>query len=643
MSTTYLSFAVDSDEPLPLRTTFQERPPSIIIEFPKRQVIGVLPERSLVSRGAVQALTTQYEPQAGEAAQRGRFIRSVQVVLSAPYAYRVRSESRRVIVEIDHPASVAASAVEVGLRGGTIIGGIGAGPVSGRFRAMQDALVQATPTPWTLQLQPLSNSRHSGTIAPGPGRVLDATSPRAPASHPPVSPRTAPAASPVVLVVLAAALVGLGIGGWLIASRDRLVSWWTQRRPEGAKTRLPSGVVLIDQLVWRAFERQGYQLLIETELTPSPLGTLRVVMKEGVKSALMFVGHGPFFEKQTVERFVRAMREAGVDQGVLVAAGSFTVPAQRIAKEHRVTLIGREQLTELLSTGAGSEYFTRQLEQQRLRLDEAKETIAQLTSELETLRRQRNEASWYLGEERAKAAALEARLEDSAQQLRRYESETKRWEQEAASLKKQWEESQWYLGEAQVRLRHIEAQRSRFDELAARAEAADRGQAEANWYLGEARSKQEALEAQLSELEARGADATQRECALREAVERLAQELRALHSHRERRRSSRVNVPDAAVDLYDAADGAEDPVFSGSPSNISLTGLGIDADRELPTALRARVRLPDCEPLDASVRVVWQQSDTQTGRYHSGCRLIGLSEATKDLINKTVERLQAFP
>ena len=81
-------------------------------------------------------------------------------------------------------------------------------------------------------------------------------------------------------------------------------------RAQQAGGRLPSGIILMDQLVWRAFERQGFQLMTELELSPPLGGTLRVMMKDGTKAALLFVRNGPFLEKQTVELFTRALREA---------------------------------------------------------------------------------------------------------------------------------------------------------------------------------------------------------------------------------------------------------------------------------------------------------------------------------------------
>ena len=88
---------------------------------------------------------------------------------------------------------------------------------------------------------------------------------------------------------------------------------------------------MLDQLVWRAFERQGYQL-VQTIEANRPTGTIRVIAKEGAKSALMCVGEGSFFEKTLVEQFVRAMRDAQLSQGYLI------VPDRQTQELVKVTL-----------------------------------------------------------------------------------------------------------------------------------------------------------------------------------------------------------------------------------------------------------------------------------------------------------------
>ena len=618
MRTTLIALKVDADVPLPLRTSFQAVPPTLTIGFPGRRVTSSLPERSVVGSGIIQHITAGYE--SGPSRQGRRVLSSLQIVLSAPYAYRVRSEPGQVVVEIRHPASAGrASAMEVGLRGGTMSGGLASGAVTERFRAMQKALAFATSTPVTLQvndagilpaLSPTASEMgHSspGSAAPSLTRpqaaIVSPSSARRRASGPPIG---------WWLAWLAAGAGCAACGAWCV-SRSAEKIWASLRvtAPARVGTRPASGVVLVDQLVWRAFERQGYQLTAERELTEPPLGTFRVIMKDGAKAALLFVGYGPLFEKQTVERFLRAMREASTAQGFLVAAGSFTVPAQRIAKEHQVALIEREQLTELLSVGAGSEHFATQLEQGRVRFEEAQQQLRRYADELDALRRQRNEASWYLGEERAKSAALDTQLAELGRQVGRYEATITQWEQEAAALRKQWDESQWYLGESQNRVRHAEGHLAVVQERAAQLHeqfqaSVDRGRA------------------------------------LQGMLDQLAQELKALHTYGERRRRVRVVIPATAVELLSGEEGS---ALSIAPRNISGGGLGLESDRAITAdaTMRVRLRLPDQEPIESKAQLKWQRAEGVLGRYQSGCRWIGLPASTRALIEQLVAEAQSSP
>jgi hypothetical protein len=367
---------------------------------------------------------------------------------------------------------------------------------------------------------------------------------------------------------------------------------------------------------------------VETELTQPPLGTLRIITKDGAKTALLFVGSGRFFEKQTVERFIRAMREARVERGFLAASGSFTVPAQRVAKEHQITLIGRDQLVELLSMGAGSEYFTTQLEQSHARLEEAKDTLRQYAAELDTLRRQRNEASWHLGEERARSAKLEAQLEELAQQIRRYEADIQRSEQEAAALRKQWEESQWFLGEARERGRYLEAQVASLQELATRIEAVERERDGAAQSLGEERTKHASLAVRVDELQRQLDEAMQRSRQLDASLTRLQDELAVYRTLGERRHAGRVRIPEASVELVN---GGNEPAAAASLCDLSATGLGLETNHGLPerTPIRVRVRVPGREPFEARARFVWQRPQGSGGRYRSGCRFMRPPAATR--------------
>ena len=124
MRTTMMVLKVDADTSLAIRTSFQAAPPTLTIEFPSQQVMSSLPERSSIGSGVIQSIIASYDsapPQQGK-----RFLSSLQIALGAPYTYHVRSEPGRVVVEILHPASVSGAAMEVGLWGGTILGGLGA-------------------------------------------------------------------------------------------------------------------------------------------------------------------------------------------------------------------------------------------------------------------------------------------------------------------------------------------------------------------------------------------------------------------------------------------------------------------------------------------------------------------------------------
>lgn len=627
MSQTLIVLKLDSEKPLSVRSSFAERPPTITIEFPKQQVTGSLPERSIVARGLIQSVHARYERSTD--AQSARFLKAVQIVLSASYAYRVRSEPGRIVVEIRHPASVGSASVEVALRGGAALGGLGPRAPNERFLAMQEALARATPTPWGFQVVQLRpDARPSSSPSAVAGQAA--------------ASRTVAAATPSSIPWLIIAC-GLALAGALgLAFRPQLAEVMARRSAaRRSSKRLPSGLVLIDQLVWRAFERQRYALVAEVELTQPLQGTLRIIIKDGIKSALFFVGHGPFFEKQTVQRFLQAMRNARVSQGILVASGSFTVPAYRFAKEHQVALIGREQLTELLSAGAKSESVARQLSEQQAGLDEAKETLRQYTHELDTLRRQRNEASWFLGEERLRSAKLqaqmEAQVEETAQQIRRYETDLQRWEQEAAALRKQWEEGQWYLGESRMRAQYLETQLTDLQELAKRVESAERERDDANWFLGEERARGEALEANLADLQRQLDGGAARERVLQAALEQLKHELSVLHTFGERRNRTRASIPQARVEV---SDGEAEPVFAGEPRDLCSDGVGLESIQELPASpsVRIRISLPGQEPIESTAQRMWQRLDEEPSpRYRGGYQLVNLPGATRALIERIIK------
>lgn len=640
-STTRIAITLDTADPVPVRTSFESSPPTVVIRFPRRRVTASLPERVAVASGAVQAIEARYDAAGrGEAA---RSLQSLRFVLAGPFAYRVESEPGRVVIAIDHPASVRTTSMDIGMGSGKIVRSASIGTVSERFRAMQEALARARPTAITMQWDGSSGEsavqRGTGAhvLAPAIAASSEMKGARGTVA-PPAHTASGSGAFPVFGVAL---LVGLTLAG-------AAGSWWLIQRQaaaaraaaEGRNVRLPSGVLLIDQLVWKAFERQGYQLMMETEITQPPLGTLRILAKDELQAALLFVGSGRFFEKQTVERFIRAMREAHVEQGFLAASGSFTVPAQRTAKEHRITLIGRDQLVELLSMGAGSEYFSRQLEQNRAHLEEAKDALREHAAELDTLRRQRNEASWHLGEERATSAALEAKLEELGRQVSGYEAQIQRWEQEAVTLRKQWEESQWFLGEARERGRYLETQVASLQELAKRIEAVERERDGAVQSFGEERAKHASLAERLDELQRERDAAMQRSGELEASLARLQEELTVYRTFGERRRAGRVRIPEASVELVN---GGKTPAAAAWLCDLSATGFGLETDRELPQRppIRVRLRVPGREPLEARARFIWRQPQGSDGRYRSGCRFIKPTAETRAALQELIAGVEA--
>ena len=636
-STTRIAIALGAPEAIPVRASFEPSPPTIEIRFPRQRVTASLPEHVAMAGGAVQALDASYDP-AGRDDQ--RFIRALRFVLAGPFTYRVQSEPGRVIIEIDHPDTVRGATVDIGMGSGRVVRNTPAGIVSERFRAMQEALSRARPATVSMywagaSTAPLATGPDAGALPPAPaGAALAGREPRAgsqPASGGSPTQRF-PALGLTLLIALAAAGAA---GSWWIIERQAAAA----RASSGRNVRLPSGVLLIDQLVWKAFERQGYQLTRETELTQPALGTLRILAKDGAASALLFVGSGRFFEKQTVERFAQEMREAKVTQGFLAASGSFTVPAQRLAKEHQISLIGRDQLVELLSMGAGTEYFSRQLEQNHARLEEAKETVRQHAAELDALRRQRNEASWQLGEERAKSANLLARLEEFDQEISGYTAQIQRWEQEAIALRKQWEESQWFLGESRERNRYLEAQVASLQEMAARLETAERERDSAGQSLSAERQERASLEGRLDQLQQELKQTAQRSAEFEASLARLQDELAVYQKLGDRRRTGRVRIREASVELVNE----DHAPLAGWLSDLSLTGLGLETDRELSDAVpvRMRVRLPGSEPLEAKARMVWQRAEPSSGRYRSGYRFVRRPAATRAALQALLSQHQA--
>ena len=332
------------------------------------------------------------------------------------------------------------------------------------------------------------------------------------------------------------------------------------------------------------------------------------------------------------------MKETRVEQGFLVAAASFTVPAQRLAKEHQVTLIGREELTELLSAGAASEYVTKQLDQQRQRLEEAKETLEQYASELEALRRQRNEASWFLGEERTRLAALEQQTQELTEKLQSSQTDSNRWEQEALAQRKQWEESEWYLGESRLRLQHVETQLDALQGIAKQLAVVTGERDETQRELSQAHASHQSLEQTLTELQQALESAAVREQALQEALYQLQGSVTDVrHWGGGRREHKRVPGGMTRLELHQGKNG---PIFAGALEDVSRDGFRIETEQRVSPRARLRVRLllPNAsEAIESRARLIWQQSSTTTSCFQSGYQLVEIDEEGRGQLEQAIE------
>jgi len=631
---TRLIVKLATTETLPLHPRFEPDPPTIVLEFPPAHVTGTLPERSVIAHGAIQEIHTLYAAPSGS--EESRWVQALRIQLRGPYRYEVRSEPGRVVIEIAHPGSIAGEHLEVGLAGGIVVSGMFSPVFNERFRAMQEALMRAQPQPavWSHGFFPgpptapaLATPR-ARQAAPLPAQKIEGQAGSAARQAGRATARTRHPSSGWWML---SGLGALGLGGLGWRWRRRTIRTRLAGRPG---TSVPAAIRIIDQLVWRAFERQGYQLVQMVEVG-EPLGLMRVVMKEARKAALLCLGNGMFFEKTAVEQFLQAMRRVQAVEGFLVTPGSFTIPAQRLAKEHDITLVGREQLVELLSEGAMQEAYARQLQQLHAQVDEAKETLAQYAAQLDTIRRQRNEASWVLGEERAKAAKSQTQADELNQLVAHWQAQADQWQRAAEADKKRWEESQWYLGEAQASLEHLREQVRQMEAIAQELEEAKRQRDEANWYLGETRAALEELrrsQAVLEDLQR----LLEAERAHRQIVE---EQLTALRAGGERRRARRVSRADATVEARQ--DGSE-PAFRGALRDVSQTGMGFGVEWPPPTfpfpiPLQLRLHLPGGErPIEATARVIWHRQDVGTNRLLGGCEFLDMPADSRDALARAL-------
>lgn len=633
---TELVITLATDETIPAQSRFQASPPTIVISFPARRLLASLPERSVIQHGVVQEIHAAYGLSSSQPAA-SRWLRSLSIRLRGRYRYTLRSEPGRIRIAIEHPDTVTGEAIEVGLLGDIVTAGALTPRLSERFLAMQRALLQAQippspdeaqrehPLPAVERARSAPSSRESGTPS--------AETPRRGASSP--SPNVPPESElPLTTwwwVLIGIGLIGGASRGWRLM-QSRRWSWALTRLPS-RRPAFPAAVQLIDQLVWQTFERQGYQLVHTVELG-QPLGLMRVIIRDGQKASLLCVGNGAFFEKSVVEQFVRAMRSAHVDQGLLVAPGAFTVPAQRYAVSQHVSLIGRDQLVELIGTAAMTASYTTQLEQLTQQLTEAKGTIAQYGEQLALLRRQRNEASWYLGEERVKSSQLESRLNELTQQVQQWQTQAAQTATAAEAAKKQWEESQWYLGEARAALEHLQGEiqglRQSFEELNVQhrqtleALTAMQGERDESLrVLEDTKRLHDALAQQTRQLEERVQQVRVELEAEQARRTTLEEELKMLRHYGERRTSPRISPAEFNVELQDYGGS---PIYRGGVRDVSLKGFSVETpvSLECPPTLPVRARLMwkgRNEPLESEARIVWQQQHAATQRYQQGFEL----------------------
>src|SRR3989338_2690352 len=647
-TTTRLVIQLAAGEAVAAQSRFQTNPPTVIISFPPRRVLATLPEPSLPRPGAGQE-TAAASALASSHPAPSRWLRSLRIQLRGRYRYALRSEPGRILIEIEHPATVTGETIEVKLLSAP-------SRLSERFAAMQHALFKAQPSspslserqspprPSVEQMAASRGSLEAGAKPAGSPR-LDAPDPSPPTPTEPGLPLTT-----WWWVLIAVGVIGGASRGWRLVRSRR---WsWALRRLQSRGPLWPSAVALIDQLVWQAFERQGYQPLHTVELG-GPLGLMRVVLPGGQKAAPLCVGNGALFEKSTVEQFVRSIRGARVDQGVLVAPGAFTMPAQRYAAAQHVSLLGRDQLVELIGAAAMTASYATQLEGLTQQLTEAKGTIEQYGQQLDLLRRQRNEASWYLGEERVKTSQLESRLDELTHQVQQWQAQAPPAPPPPGGAQKQREESQWYLGEARSALDHLQAAmqelRQSFEELNAQhrqavtAMAQMQGQRdEASRHLEEAERLHETLQQQIHQLEERAQRARAELETEQTRRATLEEELQMVRNHWERRTYPRISPETFNVELDDYSGS---PLYRGGVRDLSLKGFGVETPvaLECPATLPVRARLTwrgREAPLESDARLVWKRQDAATHRHQQGFALEGMPEQTVDLITRAFPALQ---
>jgi hypothetical protein len=83
--------------------------------------------------------------------------------------------------------------------------------------------------------------------------------------------------------------------------------------------------------------------------------------------------------------------------------------------------------------------------------------------------------------------------------------------------------------------------------------------------------------------------------------------------------------------------------FTGRLTNLSSTGLGLETAEELPTGpVRLRLHLPGIEePMDSTVRLVWQKAHGTSSSYRSGCAFVRLPAGIRSRLMTFVAQQRA--
>jgi chromosome segregation ATPase len=157
-----------------------------------------------------------------------------------------------------------------------------------------------------------------------------------------------------------------------------------------------------------------------------------------------------------------------------------------------------------------SEEITKKIEMNKSKLgDSFDDLVCSVVDEIARhtngMRKELEDAQWFLGEERTRRQQLEAQLDEKSQYIHKMEEYLQR-------QKQHYDEAQWYLGEERGSRHAIEqtlqATQKQCQELAQQLEQS-KGEIQslqselrnAQWYLGEERARRESLETQLKSIQ----------------------------------------------------------------------------------------------------------------------------------------------